>query len=58
MGQVLQYLESFADDVMGFLPFNVDDKTDPTRILLVPRIVQSLLTGKPGNAHLSISFKE
>ena len=34
---------------MGFLPFNVDDKTDPTGILLVPRVVQSLLRrGNPG----------
>jgi hypothetical protein len=58
MGQVLQYLKSFLDNVMGFLPFNIDDKADPTGILLLPRIVEPLLAWKPRNIHVPISLKD
>jgi hypothetical protein len=43
---------------MGFLPFDIDDKADPTGVLLVPRIVEPLLAWKPRNIHVPISFKD
>jgi hypothetical protein len=43
---------------MGFLPFDIDDKTDPTGVLLVPRIIEPLLAGKPRNIHVPISLKD
>jgi hypothetical protein len=32
MGQILEYLETLRDDVVGLLPFDVDDEADPARI--------------------------
>ena len=58
MGKILQYLKSFADNVMGFLPFDIDDEADPTGVLLVLRVVEPLSAGKSRNSHVPISFKE
>jgi hypothetical protein len=58
MGKVFQYLKSFADNVVGFLSFDIDDKADPTRILLVLRIVEPLSEGKTRTILVPISFKE
>jgi hypothetical protein len=48
MGEVLQHLKALAHDVMGLLPFDVDDKPNPAGILFVLRIIEPLLARQPG----------
>jgi hypothetical protein len=38
---------------MGFLAIDVDDKTDPTGVFLLFRVVEALLRWKPRDAHRS-----
>src|ERR1039458_7762512 len=42
VGEVDQYLDSFADDVVILLAPYVGDKANATGVMLVPRIVQTL----------------
>ena len=42
VGEVDQYLDSLADDVVALLAANVGDKSNATGIVLVRRIVQTL----------------
>ncbi len=57
MREILQYLESLANDGMRLLPLDIDNKTNPTRVLFVLRIIQPLLARKPGKVHVYISLK-
>jgi hypothetical protein len=42
---------------MGFLSLDVDDKTDPTGVFLLFRVVEALLRWKPRDAHRSYLVK-
>jgi hypothetical protein len=52
--QALKNLKPLLNNGMGFLPLYVDDKTDPTGVFLLCRIVETLLRWKPGDAHSSL----
>ena len=47
MREIDEDLDAFCDNLVRWLPFNVDDKANAAGIFLVPRIVQSLRTGRP-----------
>jgi len=47
MDQVIQHLKSFAHNIVGFLPLDIDDKANSARVMLVVRIVKALALGNP-----------
>ena len=55
--QALKNLKPLLNNRMGFLALDVDDKTDPTGVFLLFRVVEALLRWKPGNAHRSYLVK-
>ncbi len=46
MVQIHEHLERLADDPIGLLPLDVGNETDPARIVLVLRVVQTLFGGE------------
>jgi hypothetical protein len=42
MVEIDKKLEALADDAVGFLAFNVGDKTHAAGVMLMPRIVKTL----------------
>jgi hypothetical protein len=51
--EVFKDLEPLLNNGMGLLARDVDDKTDPTGVFLLFRVVEALLQWKPGDAHHS-----
>jgi hypothetical protein len=49
--EILKDLKPLLNNGMGFLAFDIDDKTDPTGVFLLFRVVEALLRWKPGDAH-------
>jgi hypothetical protein len=49
--KALKNLKPLLNNGMGFLALDVDDKTDPTGVFLLCRVVKALLRWKPGDAH-------
>ena len=43
MAQIDQDRESLTDDFMGLFALDINDKTDPARVMLELRVVQTLL---------------
>jgi hypothetical protein len=57
MTQILKNLEPLFNNGMGFLALDIDDKTDPTGVFFLLRVVEALLRWKPGDAHRSYLAK-
>jgi hypothetical protein len=55
--QALKDLKPLLNNGMGFLALDVDDKTDPTGVFLLFRVVETLLRWKPRDAHRSYLIK-
>jgi hypothetical protein len=55
--KALKNLKPLLNNGMGFLALDVDDKTDPTGVFLLFRIVEALLRWKPRDAHRSYLIK-
>ena len=51
--KALKNLKPLLNNGMGFLALDVDDKTDPTGVFLLFRVVEALLRWKPRDAHRS-----
>jgi hypothetical protein len=51
MTQAFKDLKPLLNDRMGLLTLDVDDKTDPTGVFLLCRVVEALLRWKPGDTH-------
>ena len=47
MIEVEQNAERLADDVVGFLTFDIDEETDAASFMFELRIVEALFTGRP-----------
>jgi hypothetical protein len=57
MTQILKNLEPLLNNGMRFLALDIDNKTDPTGVFFLLRIVEALLRWKPGDAHGSYLVK-
>jgi hypothetical protein len=53
MCKILENLQTLTDDIVRPLAFDVDDKADAARILLVLRVVEPLLRWKPWKFHVT-----
>jgi hypothetical protein len=42
MSQIGQQIQALTDNAMAFLAFDMNDKTNATRIVLIARIIQTL----------------
>src|SRR6266567_4591260 len=50
MRQILEYLQPLGDDRVVFFAFDVGDEAQPTGVVLVRRIIQTLTCGRqPGD---------
>jgi hypothetical protein len=55
MIEVLEDLEPFPDNVVGFLALDVGHEADPATVFLEPGIVEPLWGGESGNFHVGLS---
>ncbi len=55
--KALKNLKPLLNNGMGFLALDVDNKTDPTGVFLLFRVVEALLRWKPRDAHRSYLVK-
>ena len=46
--EVLEYLESFFDDIVGLMPLDIDDKPDPTASFSKRGSYNPCFFGSPG----------
>ncbi len=54
--QVVQDLQTVADDVVRLPIFQIDDEADAAGVVLVARVVQALLGGEGVRGHVTSSF--
>src|SRR3989338_1717966 len=45
MGQILEDLDPRADDLVGFLPFNINNEADAAAVMFELRIIKTLFGG-------------
>ena len=57
MTQALKDLKPLLNNGMGFLALDVDDKTDPTGVFLLFRVVETLLRWKPRDVYHAYLIK-
>jgi hypothetical protein len=58
VGEIFEHLQALADDVVRFVTFDVDDKSNPARIFFVSRVVEPLLRWKPWKFHSYLSSEK
>jgi hypothetical protein len=54
MLEIHQNFEAHADDLVAFSSLYVHDKADPARIVLIPRVIETLSFGYARHQYLSV----